>query len=165
MDILTATGTAYYYPADASQQGAPGLAPAPEIVSQRHRRSNSSHVPPPLSSAFRHSKKSDNLTSPSTPVTASPVRGKPLRMPSQQAEKDAVDTLLFMSSPNNSGNLAHLANTTGAQPSPLRTEFPRKVMFQDRASSSSEPELVPTTQSDNPAYMVQQELMGKSASQ
>ncbi|KAF2401946.1 hypothetical protein EJ06DRAFT_555561 [Trichodelitschia bisporula] len=44
--------------------------------------------------------------------------GRPLRMPSQQAEKDAVDTLLFMSSPGNSANMKF----AGAGPSPLRGE-------------------------------------------
>ena len=49
-------------------------------------------------------------------------------MPSQQAEKDAVDTLLFMSSPNNSQRFP-----TGGQPMPssLRAEAPqRRVMFE-----------------------------------
>ena len=49
-------------------------------------------------------------------------------MPSQQAEKDAVDTLLFMSSPNNSGRMPH--TTDALQPSPLRSEIPRRVMFE-----------------------------------
>lgn len=60
-------------------------------------------------------------------------------MPSQQAEKDAVDTLLFMSSPNNSSYLAHTSavNST-AHPSPLRFEFPtvKRVVFEERSESS-----------------------------
>jgi hypothetical protein len=58
-------------------------------------------------------------------VPATPRAGI-LRMPSQQAEKDAVDTLLFMSSPSNSQRLAH----TQAAPTPLRTDGgQRRVMF------------------------------------
>ena len=49
-------------------------------------------------------------------------------MPSQQAEKDAVDTLLFMSSPNNSQRFPH---GTQPAPTPLRAEAPqRRVMFE-----------------------------------
>ena len=42
-------------------------------------------------------------------------------MPSKQDEKDAVDTLMFMSSPNNSNNMRY---SNSAQASPLRSEFP-----------------------------------------
>lgn len=51
-------------------------------------------------------------------------------MPSQQAEKDAVDTLLFMSSPNNSGRLPH----TSAEARVQRHDFAppqRRVMFEN----------------------------------
>jgi len=50
-------------------------------------------------------------------------------MPSQQDEKDAVDTLLFMSSPKNSGRIHH--SNLEPQPSPLKTEMvpPRRVVF------------------------------------
>jgi hypothetical protein len=50
-------------------------------------------------------------------------------MPSQQAEKDAVDTLLFMSSPNNSSRLPHTsldAQSQRAQVAPPQ----RRVMFE-----------------------------------
>jgi acetyl-CoA hydrolase len=46
-------------------------------------------------------------------------------MPSQQAEKDALDSLLFMASPNNSSNMKYTDSPAG--PSPLRTEFPTAV--------------------------------------
>ena len=63
-------------------------------------------------------------------------------MPSQQAEKDAVDTLLFMSgSPNNSSNMKFSSSASsggGPQPSPLRSEFAltssaalKRVAFED----------------------------------
>lgn len=51
-------------------------------------------------------------------------------MPSQQAEKDALEAMMFMSSPNNSSNLKHAAS---AASSPLRTEFPpaaKRVVFE-----------------------------------
>ncbi|KAF2837266.1 hypothetical protein M501DRAFT_995838 [Patellaria atrata CBS 101060] len=108
-----------------------GLAPAPELVSRRNRRSNTTNVPPMLGSTPRSSKNYSSLTSPTTPTaTTRPARQGILRMPSQQAEKDAVDTLLFMSSPNNSARIAH-TSLNSVQPSPLRTEFPaKKVVFE-----------------------------------
>lgn len=103
----------------------PSLAPAPDIQpSRKHRRSVSSHMPPMLSATPDAGKRYSELNSPTTPTTVSPRRAGILRMPSQQAEKDAVDTLLFMSSPNHSAHLAHAsAAVSSAQPSPLRTEF------------------------------------------
>jgi hypothetical protein len=55
-------------------------------------------------------------------------------MPSQQAEKDAVDTLLFMSSPKNSNRIAY--TSVEVQSSPLRTEMmpARRVAFESRSS-------------------------------
>ncbi|KAL6160690.1 hypothetical protein ACJQWK_11898 [Exserohilum turcicum] len=106
-------------------QHGPGLAPAPTFQTGRRRRSSVSHVPPPLLGAHQRKYNSDlsaDMRSPATP------RAGILRMPSQQAEKDAVDTLLFMSSPNNSQRFP-----TGAppEPSPLRPEAPqRRVMFE-----------------------------------
>ncbi|KAF2502322.1 hypothetical protein BU16DRAFT_4863 [Lophium mytilinum] len=115
---------------------APALAPAADIVSRRNRRSNSTNVPPMLSTQRKYY---SDVGAPSTPTTI--PRAGILRMPSQQAEKDAVDTLLFMSSPNNSNRLAHTSADT--QPSPLRSEFPaaKRVVFENRnGSSSSEPD-------------------------
>ena len=55
-----------------------------------------------------------------------PQRHGILRIPSGQAERDAVDTLIFMSSPNNSANVGSAAG------SPLKSEFSgiKKVMFE-----------------------------------
>ncbi|KAJ4364672.1 hypothetical protein N0V83_009269 [Neocucurbitaria cava] len=105
-------------------QSESGLAPAPEFQSGRRRRSSISHAPPPPLGATQRKYYSDLGPGhiPSTP------RGGILRMPSQQAEKDAVDTLLFMSSPNNSQRFPHGAQ---AAPAPLRAEAPqRRVMFE-----------------------------------
>lgn len=109
----------------------PALAPAAEIGSRRKRRSSASHPPPPLLSSTHRKHYSDLGALTGTPRTPTAVpRAGILRMPSQQAEKDAVDTLLFMSSPNNSNRLAH-TSMDAPHPSPLRSEIPgpRRVMF------------------------------------
>ncbi|KAF4538006.1 Ribosome biogenesis protein bms1 [Lasiodiplodia theobromae] len=131
----------------SSASSAPTLAPALDISPKRHRRSTSTRAPPMLGSQPKV-----QITKPFTDVgaPATPMPGKPqrpvgiLRMPSQQAEMDAVDSLLFMSSPNNSAHLAHTSAsaTSTAHPSPLKTEFPaaKRVAFDDRSSSSNSSE-------------------------
>ena len=132
-----AAHTHFAFTASPAALSAPALAPAADIVSRRNRRSNSTHAPPMLSKTHRKHY-SDLGGMPTTPTTC--PRAGILRMPSQQAEKDAVDTLLFMSSPNNSSRLAH--TSADAQPSPLRSEFPvtKRVVFESRNGSSSEPD-------------------------
>jgi hypothetical protein len=106
-----------------SQHGL-GLAPAPEIQVGRRRRSSATRPPPPLVGTGQRKHLSDLGRGPRSPATP---RAGILRMPSQQAEKDAVDTLLFMSSPNNSQRFPHNSQTA---PSPLRADAPqRRVMF------------------------------------
>ncbi|CBX99073.1 hypothetical protein LEMA_P083120.1 [Plenodomus lingam JN3] len=102
-----------------------GLAPAPTFQpSTRRRCSSVSHAPPRLLSSNQRKHYSDLGTGPQMPATP---RAGILRMPSQQAEKDAVDTLLFMSSPNNSQRFP-LAGQPASRS--LRTEPPqRRVMF------------------------------------
>ena len=131
-----AAHTHFAFTASSAALSAPALAPAADIVSRRNRRSNSTHAPPMLSKTHRKHY-SDLGGMPTTPTTC--PRAGILRMPSQQAEKDAVDTLLFMSSPNNSSRLAH--TSADAQPSPLRSEFPvtKRVVFESR-NGSSEPD-------------------------
>ncbi|KAF2450341.1 hypothetical protein P171DRAFT_348808 [Karstenula rhodostoma CBS 690.94] len=102
------------------------LGPAPEFESRRKRRSSASLHPPPLLGSSQRKHFSDLGAGPRTPATPRPGI---LRMPSQQAEKDAVDTLLFMSSPNNSGRLPHTSADAPAQ----RHDFAppqRRVMFE-----------------------------------
>jgi hypothetical protein len=100
----------------------PSLAPAAPISSGRSgRRSISSRPPSLITSRMPHS----------TTPTRTPARQGILRMPSGQAEKDALETLLFMSSPNNSSNAKFGIGT--AEPSPLRSEFPpaaKRVIFE-----------------------------------
>lgn len=89
------------------------LQPAAPISSRSSRRSMLSKAPPMLSTAGIPRSTGDYPTT--------PQRHGILRMPSKQDEKDAVDTLLFMSSPNNSNNMRH---SNSNQVSPLRSEFP-----------------------------------------
>jgi hypothetical protein len=116
-----------YYPTPTSMAtNGPSLAPAAPISPARPgRRSMSSRVPPNLITNRMPLTTSGQPTTP----TSNPVRHGILRMPSQQAEKDALETLMFMSSPNNSSNLKHAAS---AASSPLRSEFPpaaKRVVF------------------------------------
>ncbi|KAF2193303.1 hypothetical protein K469DRAFT_693324 [Zopfia rhizophila CBS 207.26] len=131
--------------APTDNSNAPVLAPPVEIGSRRKRRSSASHAPPPLLSSTQRKHYSDLGAGPRTPTTA--PRVGILRMPSQQAEKDAVDTLLFMSSPNNSSRLAH--TSVDAQPSPLRSEMApsRRVMFQNHNDIRVDPTKSNTVQS------------------
>jgi Whi5 like len=123
----TAGHSLQYYPTPTSMAtNVPSLAPAAPISPARPgRRSMSSRVPPNLiTNRIPHTTSGQ----PTTP-TSNPVRQGILRMPSQQAEKDALETLMFMSSPNNSSNLKHAAS---AASSPLRSEFPpaaKRVVF------------------------------------
>lgn len=87
-----------------------------------------------------------------TPLTPNrnDFRETTLQTPTQKTlqEQDAIETLLFMSSPGNSGNMGHAfppPRTMGSpQQSPLRTEFNvlrgaqgRRVGFDDTATSAS----------------------------
>lgn len=118
-------------PVTSSPNG-PILAPAAEIGPRRKRRSSTSFAPPPILGSNQRKHHSDlGGGAPRTPITA-PRKPGILRMPSQQAEKDAVDTLLFMSSPN-SGRVPHTGMDGQPYPSPLRSEFPgRRVMFENQ---------------------------------
>ncbi|KAK7181814.1 hypothetical protein DPSP01_002405 [Paraphaeosphaeria sporulosa] len=107
------------------------LGPAPEFESRRKRRSSASFHAPPLLGSSQRKHFSDLGAGLRTPATPRPGI---LRMPSQQAEKDAVDTLLFMSSPNNSGRLPH----TSADARAARHDFEhpqRRVMFENFPST------------------------------
>lgn len=82
-----------------AQMAGPSLAPPVDIHSRNPRRGESAKGPPPQIQTHN----SDNMKSlPSTPTSKPLIK---MRTPSQQAavEKDAVETLLFMSSPGNSG--------------------------------------------------------------
>ncbi|KAK5130105.1 hypothetical protein LTR16_001742 [Cryomyces antarcticus] len=120
--------------ADTAAPIAPSLAPAANIIPSRSsRHSNSTHAPPMLSSIKATASASSHLpfAAPQTPGRPSILRGPTA---TAQAEQDAVESLLFMSSPKNSGHFPHTSQTSTALPSPLRTDFPtpKRVVFESR---------------------------------
>jgi len=95
----------------------PSLAPPVDILPRNPRRPDYTARQPP---ALR----TNNLHNPKghlSPRTPSPKKTSKMRTPSQQAavEKDAVETLLFMSSPGNSDYRPR----TAPSGTPLRSEF------------------------------------------
>jgi hypothetical protein len=101
----------------------PSLAPAPPIVSPmrgRSRRTHNSRVPPMLSKPSLK-RQSSSSGPPLTPTGSLP--GSSQNLFQNQAEKDAVDSLLFMSSPNNSKNMKYSQEQRS-------TSRPKKVDFE-----------------------------------
>ena len=121
----------------------PSLAPPADIVPRNLRRveSTTQRLPALHTSNLRST---ENRFLPRTP---SPKKTPKMRTPSQQAafEKDAVESLLFMSSPGNSGY--HPATTFSA--TPLRNELSSQTDYSLRTqnplgvSSSSRTEYKP----------------------
>ncbi len=118
--------------ADARAAASP-LAPAANIVSRPvYRRSGSSS-----SSSGVFVVPSLKQTS-SAPANILPLAGSPLQtqyqsprvlqMPSQQAEKDAIDTLMFLRSPRTA---TRTRRESEALPSPFQTEFRTRMSFAD----------------------------------
>ncbi|KAL6719922.1 hypothetical protein ACLMJK_001843 [Lecanora helva] len=119
----------------------PALAPPVEFSPPKSKLQDIVNRQPPVSNVNVLSKPRPLLV----PKTPSPKKPPNLRTPSQQAavEKDAVESLLFMSSPNNPGYLPRgglLGNpqksdsVTQMSPNPRPKEFPR-------SSSRGEPRL------------------------
>ena len=107
-------------PIEASIAG-PSLAPPANIVARAPRRSDTLRKQPPPLRTLR----TNDLGTNSAPVTPPPKIQSKIRTPSQQAEveKDAVETLLFMSSPGNSDY-----HPSGAfARTPLRHHFERQA--------------------------------------
>jgi hypothetical protein len=100
----------------------PSLAPAPQITSRRSgRRNTTSRAPPSLSRAGYHS-------TPVTPDTRLHTGSLLSCNLQNQAEKDAIDSLLFMSSPNNSNNMKHPRDTSAfSRPKRVGFESPPDV--------------------------------------
>ena len=120
------------------------LAPPVDIVPGSRRR--------PTPNATHHAVKGPHIQSRALHSARPPANH---RTPSQSAamEADAVETLLFMASPNNSGynppsrasqeSLLRTAQVFSSQTSPLRTQFsqttvtsPKKVAFSGTGSSA-----------------------------
>lgn len=117
------------------------LAPPVEISPQRRRRSSATFVPPSLHSAVQRKHQSDLGAAPRTPIAPSVARPGILRMPSQQAEKDAVDMLLFLNSPNNSGRFPATSTESHLRSGPAQAEAPsRRVMFENPISKNQPPD-------------------------
>jgi len=102
------SSTLKHHGAKSPPLGGPSLAPPVDITPRNARRADSAgRQPPPLHTRGLHSAGSQATPFLSTlPATPPPKRTPKFRTPSQQAavEKDAVETLLFMSSPGNSGH-------------------------------------------------------------
>ncbi|KAL2040301.1 hypothetical protein N7G274_006744 [Stereocaulon virgatum] len=105
-----------------SPTGRPSLAPPVDIVPRSQRRSDASKRQlPTLHTSDLYGADDQRFSSFSTLPTTPPKRTPKMRTPSQQAavEKDAVETLLFMSSPDNPGYHPPAALAV----SPLRSSF------------------------------------------
>lgn len=125
----------------------PSLAPPADILPRNRRRTTSLRTQPPfLDTAYSGSYESrstnslGSVTSPATP----PKRMSNMRTPSQKAamEQDAVETLVFMSSPGHSGHHPQ----TRSIGTPLRSSF-KRVGFTDASENGSDedrPHLLPT---------------------
>ena len=106
------------------QLGGPSLAPPVDILPRSRRRSNPLRTQPPslsTTNTFNNhgsiSMASNRSADPATP----PKKASTVRTPSQKAamEQDAVETLLFMSSPGNSGHRTQARSIR----TPLRSSF------------------------------------------
>lgn len=125
----------------------PSLAPPADILPRNRRRTSSLRTQPPfLETAYNGSYESrstnslGSVTSPATP----PKRMSNVRTPSQKAamEQDAVETLVFMSSPGHSGHHPQ----TRSIGTPLRSSF-KRVGFTDASENGSDedrPHLLPS---------------------
>ncbi|KAL9079262.1 MAG: hypothetical protein Q9157_001833 [Trypethelium eluteriae] len=115
----------------AAATSKPVLAPPADIApASRARRSETSSYRPPSLPGHQHKHKQPaGLRGPQTP-NQNP-RATLIRTPIEQAkaEKDALDTLMFMSSPGNSAYYAHTSHSSRGQPSPLGIEARRTVGF------------------------------------
>jgi hypothetical protein len=109
--------------AGSSSMQPPSLAPAPPLISPMrggNRRTLNTRAPPMLSKPSLK-RQSSSSGPPLTPTSALP--GAEQSILQNQAEKDAVDSLLFMSSPNNSKNMKYSQESRS-------TSRPKKVDFE-----------------------------------
>jgi hypothetical protein len=106
-----------------------GLAPPAEIrptISSRRSGTPKFSKPPAISG--QNSNSCLQTSNPRTPNRGEYREHPSIQTPTQKTlqEQDAIETLLFMSSPGNSGNMAHVfppRSQISPQESPLRTEF------------------------------------------
>jgi hypothetical protein len=127
----------------------PGLAPSADIrPTATSRRSGTPKFAKPPQVPGHNSNSSLISVSPRTPHRSEYRDHKNLQTPTQKTlqEQDAIETLLFMSSPGNSGNMGHTfpppRTAPSPQHSPLRTEFQarppvKRVGFDDSTATAS----------------------------
>jgi hypothetical protein len=139
-------------PTSLNQSAPRGLAPPADIVSGARRQ------PSPNEPALYGSAASQDLR---RAVRPTPKQ----RTPSQNAamEADAVETLLFMASPNNSGyhpssQSSQVSSLRAAQPlsamtSPLRTQFSQTSMTSPKKVAFSDQHAVPSTRLEKSAMI------------
>jgi hypothetical protein len=106
-----------------------GLAPPADIrPSITSRRSGTPKFSKPPAISGQTSNSSLQTSNPRTPNRMDYRENAAIQTPTQKTiqEQDAIETLLFMSSPGNSGNMAHAfppRSQISPQQSPLRAEF------------------------------------------
>jgi len=117
------------------------LAPSADI--QSSRRPHTPKYPKPPTIATQSSLQSQAQGGPRTPNRTNYLETKSAQTPTQKTiqEQDAIETLLFMSSPGNSGNMNYLRNQGSPQQSPLRAEFnergPRRKVGLEKGDTST----------------------------
>jgi hypothetical protein len=143
------------YSSNASPQPSKSLAPPADIrptpTSRRSGTPKFSKPPTMPAKGSNSSLPSVHSPNPQTPNRGARRENPVIQTPTQKTiqEQDAIETLLFMSSPGNSGNMGHNfppRSQASPQQSPLRTEFNtqqrrgpqgRKVGFEIETNSAS----------------------------
>lgn len=113
----------------------PSLAPPVDLVPRNHRRIDGSipQLPTLHTKSLYIAGNQPGSVSSNLPTTPPPIKPSKMRTPSQQAavEKDAVETLLFMSSPGNSNY--HPPPTSSK--TPLRNKITSSTVTTDQAAT------------------------------
>lgn len=140
------------YPTHTSPQPSKALAPPADIrPTPSSRRSSTPKFNKPPSIPGQNSTSSAHSPHPRTPIRGSHRENPLIQTPTHKTiqEQDAIETLLFMSSPGNSGNMGHNfppRSHISPQQSPLRAEFSmqdrkvqhgRRVDFEITATNGS----------------------------
>ncbi|KAF2747830.1 hypothetical protein M011DRAFT_41595 [Sporormia fimetaria CBS 119925] len=113
------------------------LAPAPDLAPQRKRRLTASSHHPPSTGQTQHKQYGDLAYS---APAAGAHRPGILRMPSKQAEKDAVDMLLTLSSPKTTGFPTQGSSSARSHSGTSKEELPaRRVMFESHVTTEKSP--------------------------
>ncbi len=133
--------------AGGSPNEGPSLAPPVDLVPRNQRRIDGSirQLPTLHTKDLQSADNQPGSVSSNLPTTPPPMKASKMRTPSQQAavEKDAVETLLFMSSPVNSGY-----HPPSALPgTPLRNNLPSIAIKRDHAATLRQTKVAPPERS------------------